>query len=88
LNRQQPKQQAVIESTTIQQQATFEPDEPEKNFLTIRNNTRTRQSVCADASLKNHDRKRNKTTRTYEVSDYVPVKSPRIDRHGTDYKLN
>ena len=26
----------------------------------------------------------NKITRTFEVGDYVSVKSPQIDRHGTD----
>ncbi len=50
----------------------------------VRNETRKRQAISSETMSKKHDRKRNKKSRTYNVGDYVSVKSPRIDRHGTD----
>ena len=69
----QPDEQAP-QSTIVVEQVVH--DNRESNLFIIRNNTRKRQAICAEASSKKHDRKRNKITRTFEVGDYVSVKSP------------
>ena len=78
------QQSTVVESQQSTVSETESPEHRESNILIIREKTRKRQAICADLSSKKHDRKRNKKTMTYEVGDYVSVKSPRIDRHGTD----